>query len=135
MRRNELLVGAVVLAALAAVVAGALWLGEVQLGRARAVQEARFRSVGGLGVGERPRDETREGSHEGRGVRTTSRRQERPSHARHHGRRTCSRSSLFPRAAVSQRRDDPSQGRAPNAVEGAQIGSRRTSERTSAERG
>lgn len=51
-RRNEVLVGASIVAGLVAVVAGAIWLGEVQLGGPRRVQEARFRSVGGLGVGD-----------------------------------------------------------------------------------
>jgi phospholipid/cholesterol/gamma-HCH transport system substrate-binding protein len=51
-RRNEVLVGASIVAALVAVVAGVIWLGEVQLGGPRLVQEARFRSIGGLGVGD-----------------------------------------------------------------------------------
>ena len=52
MRRNEVMVGGAILAALAVLVAGALWLGEVQLGGPRSVHEALFRSVGGLGVGD-----------------------------------------------------------------------------------
>ena len=51
-RRNEVLVGAAILAALVVLVAGALWLGEVQLGGDRSVHTALFRSVGGLGVGD-----------------------------------------------------------------------------------
>lgn len=51
-RRNEVLVGGALLAALAVLVAGALWLGEVQLGRNRSIHTALFRSVGGLGVGD-----------------------------------------------------------------------------------
>ena len=51
-RRNEVVVGGAILAGLLAVVAGALWLGEVQLGGPRRLEEARFRSVGGLGVGD-----------------------------------------------------------------------------------
>ncbi len=50
-RENEFAVGVVVIAALAVVVAGALWLSGAHLGRAEAVYTARFRTVGGLGVG------------------------------------------------------------------------------------
>ncbi len=51
-RRNEVVVGGSILAALAAVAAGVVWLGEVQLSGPRRMEEARFRSVGGLGVGD-----------------------------------------------------------------------------------
>jgi phospholipid/cholesterol/gamma-HCH transport system substrate-binding protein len=51
-RRNEVVVGGSILAALAAVAAGVIWLGEVQLSGPRRLEEARFRSVGGLGVGD-----------------------------------------------------------------------------------
>jgi phospholipid/cholesterol/gamma-HCH transport system substrate-binding protein len=51
-RRNEVLVGGSILAALATVAAGIVWLGEVQLSGPRRLEEARFRSVGGLGVGD-----------------------------------------------------------------------------------
>ncbi len=51
-RRNEVLVGGSILAALATVAAGIIWLGEVQLSGPRRLAEARFRSVGGLGVGD-----------------------------------------------------------------------------------
>ncbi len=50
-RENEFAVGVVVIAAFAVVVAGALWLSGAHLGRAEAVYTARFRTVGGLGVG------------------------------------------------------------------------------------
>lgn len=50
-RENEFAVGLVVIAALAVVVAGALWLSGAHLGRSEAVYTARFRTVGGLGVG------------------------------------------------------------------------------------
>jgi phospholipid/cholesterol/gamma-HCH transport system substrate-binding protein len=50
-RENEFAVGVVVIAALAVVVAGALWLSGAHLGRSEAVHTARFRTVGGLGVG------------------------------------------------------------------------------------
>lgn len=50
-RENEFAVGVVVIAALAVVVAGALWLSGAHLGRAEAVYTARFRTVGGLGAG------------------------------------------------------------------------------------
>ena len=51
-RENEFAVGVVVIAALAVVVTGALWLSGAHLGRAEAVYTARFRTVGGLGVGD-----------------------------------------------------------------------------------
>jgi phospholipid/cholesterol/gamma-HCH transport system substrate-binding protein len=51
-RENEFAVGLVVIAALAVVVTGALWLSGAHLGRAEAVYSARFRTVGGLSVGD-----------------------------------------------------------------------------------
>ncbi|GIW51832.1 MAG: hypothetical protein KatS3mg081_1187 [Gemmatimonadales bacterium] len=51
-RRDDILVGATVLAALVAIVGGALWLSESQLGKGGEVYVARFRTVGGLGVGD-----------------------------------------------------------------------------------
>ena len=51
-RENEFVVGMVVIAAFAVVVAGALWLSGAHLGRTEAVYTARFRTVGGLGVGD-----------------------------------------------------------------------------------
>ena len=50
-RENEFAVGLVVIAALALVVGGALWLSGAHLGKTEAVFTARFRTVGGLGVG------------------------------------------------------------------------------------
>lgn len=50
-RTNEFLVGLAVLVALALVVGGALWLSETHLGHYELVHTARFRTVGGLGVG------------------------------------------------------------------------------------
>jgi len=50
-RENEFAVGLVVIAALALVVGGALWLSGAHLGKTEAVYTARFRTVGGLGVG------------------------------------------------------------------------------------
>ena len=50
-RENEFAVGLVVIAALAVVVAGALWLSGAHLGKTDAAVTARFRTVGGLGVG------------------------------------------------------------------------------------
>lgn len=50
-RENEFVVGLVVIAAFALVVAGALWLSGTQLGKGETVSTARFRTVGGLGVG------------------------------------------------------------------------------------
>ena len=51
-RGNEFLVGLVVIAAVVLVVAGALWLSETHLGRVQDLQVARFRTVGGLKVGD-----------------------------------------------------------------------------------
>lgn len=50
-RENEFAVGLVVIAALTVVVAGAVWLSGAHLGRGESVYTARFRTVGGLGVG------------------------------------------------------------------------------------
>jgi phospholipid/cholesterol/gamma-HCH transport system substrate-binding protein len=50
-RENEFAVGVVVIVALALVVGGALWLSGAHLGKTEAVYTARFRTVGGLGVG------------------------------------------------------------------------------------
>jgi ABC-type transporter Mla subunit MlaD len=50
-RGNEFLVGLAVVLALAVIVAGALWLSESGLGHKEQVYTARFRTVGGLGVG------------------------------------------------------------------------------------
>lgn len=50
-RRDDVVVGATILAALVVIVGGALWLGQVHLGRTEQVYTARFRTVGGLGVG------------------------------------------------------------------------------------
>ncbi|MGH7537651.1 MAG: MlaD family protein [Gemmatimonadales bacterium] len=50
-RENEFAVGVVVIAAFAAAVGGALWLSGAHLGGGEAVYTARFRTVGGLGVG------------------------------------------------------------------------------------
>ena len=50
-RENEFAVGLVVIAALAVVIVGALWLSGAHLGKTEAVHTARFRTVGGLGVG------------------------------------------------------------------------------------
>lgn len=50
-RENEFAVGLVVIAAFTAVVGGTLWLSGAHLGRTEAVYTARFRTVGGLGVG------------------------------------------------------------------------------------
>ncbi len=50
-RRDEVLVGATILASLAAIVFGALWLSQSQLAVRAEVFTARFRTVGGLGVG------------------------------------------------------------------------------------
>jgi phospholipid/cholesterol/gamma-HCH transport system substrate-binding protein len=51
-RENEFAVGIVVIVGLAVVVAGALWLSGVHVGRTEAIYTARFRTVGGLGVGD-----------------------------------------------------------------------------------
>jgi phospholipid/cholesterol/gamma-HCH transport system substrate-binding protein len=50
-RENEFVVGLVVVVAFISVVAGALWLSGAHLGRTEAIYTARFRTVGGLGVG------------------------------------------------------------------------------------
>lgn len=50
-RSNEFLVGLAVLAALALVIGGALWLSETDVNQKKASYTARFRTVGGLGVG------------------------------------------------------------------------------------
>lgn len=50
-RENEFLVGVVMIAALALVVGGALWLSGAHLGKSEALYTSRFRTVGGLGVG------------------------------------------------------------------------------------
>jgi phospholipid/cholesterol/gamma-HCH transport system substrate-binding protein len=50
-RENEFAVGIVVIITLAVVVAGAIWLSGAHLGRGETVHTARFRTVGGLGVG------------------------------------------------------------------------------------
>jgi len=51
-RRDDVVVGGTVLAALVAIVAGAIWLSQSQLGQGGDLHVARFRSVGGLGVGD-----------------------------------------------------------------------------------
>ena len=50
-RRDELIVGATILFALAVVTAGAIWLSQAQVGSGQFLQTARFRTVGGLGEG------------------------------------------------------------------------------------
>jgi phospholipid/cholesterol/gamma-HCH transport system substrate-binding protein len=50
-RSNEFAVGLAVLAALALVIGGALWLSETDINQKKTVYTARFRTVGGLGVG------------------------------------------------------------------------------------
>jgi phospholipid/cholesterol/gamma-HCH transport system substrate-binding protein len=50
-RENEFAVGMVVIVAFALVVGGALWMSGTHLGKAEAVYTARFRTLGGLGVG------------------------------------------------------------------------------------
>lgn len=50
-RRNEFVVGLSVIIAFAVVVAGTIWLSETDLGNRDLVQTARFREIGGLGVG------------------------------------------------------------------------------------
>jgi phospholipid/cholesterol/gamma-HCH transport system substrate-binding protein len=50
-RENEFAVGVVVIAALAVIVAGALWLSGAHIGRTESIYTARFRTVGGLGAG------------------------------------------------------------------------------------
>ena len=51
-RRDDIVVGATILATLVIVVGGALWLSQAHLGRTEQVYTARFRTVGGLGVGD-----------------------------------------------------------------------------------
>ena len=51
-RRDEIVVGATILVGLAVVVAGAFWLSNTQLGVTAAGYQARFRTVGALGVGD-----------------------------------------------------------------------------------
>ena len=50
-RENEFAVGLVVIGAFALIVGGALWLSGARLGRKEVMHTARFRTVGGLGVG------------------------------------------------------------------------------------
>ena len=50
-RRDEVLVGATILLGLVLTVGGAIWLSQSQLGGGGEVHLARFRTVGGLGVG------------------------------------------------------------------------------------
>lgn len=50
-RSNEFAVGLAVLAALALVIGGALWLSETDVNQKKVSYTARFRTVGGLGVG------------------------------------------------------------------------------------
>jgi len=50
-RTNEFAVGLAVLASLALVVGGALWLSQTNIGRSSMTHVARFRTVGALGVG------------------------------------------------------------------------------------
>jgi phospholipid/cholesterol/gamma-HCH transport system substrate-binding protein len=50
-RGNEFAVGLAILAALALVIAGALWLSETDVNKKQDIYTARFRTVGGLGVG------------------------------------------------------------------------------------
>jgi phospholipid/cholesterol/gamma-HCH transport system substrate-binding protein len=50
-RSNEFAVGLAVLAAFALVIGGALWLSETDVNQKKATYAARFRTVGGLGVG------------------------------------------------------------------------------------
>jgi len=50
-RENEFAVGVVVIVAFALVVGGALWLSGTHFGQTEAVYTARFRTLGGLGVG------------------------------------------------------------------------------------
>lgn len=49
--RDEIVVGATMLFALAIVVVGALWMSNTRLGESGAIQPARFRTLGGLGLG------------------------------------------------------------------------------------
>jgi phospholipid/cholesterol/gamma-HCH transport system substrate-binding protein len=50
-RSNEFAVGLAVLAALALVIGGALWLSETDVNQKQASYTARFRDIGGLGIG------------------------------------------------------------------------------------
>ncbi|HXE59032.1 MAG TPA: MlaD family protein [Gemmatimonadales bacterium] len=50
-RGNEFAVGLAVLLALGLVVGGAIWLGDAEIGRQQGIHTARFRTVGGLAVG------------------------------------------------------------------------------------
>ena len=50
-RSNELAVGITALVALAVIIVGAIFLGQIRIGRGDDVRTARFRSVGGLGPG------------------------------------------------------------------------------------
>lgn len=50
-RSNEFAVGLAVIAALALVIGGALWLSETDINQTESTHTARFRTVGGLGVG------------------------------------------------------------------------------------
>ena len=50
-RRDELVVGATILFAMAVVTAGAIWLARAQVGSGQFLQTARFQTVGGLGEG------------------------------------------------------------------------------------
>jgi len=50
-RSNEFAVGLAVLAAVALVIGGALWLSETDMNQKEATYTARFRTVGGLGIG------------------------------------------------------------------------------------
>jgi phospholipid/cholesterol/gamma-HCH transport system substrate-binding protein len=49
--RDEIVVGATMLFALAVVVLGVIWMSQVRVGQAGLIRSARFRTVGGLGVG------------------------------------------------------------------------------------
>jgi len=49
--RDEIIVGATMLFALAVVVLGVIWMSQVRVGQAGLLRSARFRTVGGLGVG------------------------------------------------------------------------------------
>ena len=51
-RENEFAVGVVVIAAFTVVVGSALWLSGAHLGKTESVRTARFKTVGGLGVGD-----------------------------------------------------------------------------------
>ncbi len=51
-RRDEVLVGITIIASLTAIIFGALWLSSSQLGVRTEIRIARFRTTGGLGVGD-----------------------------------------------------------------------------------